>query len=304
MSDIAAALIPVFLVIAVGWGMRRMDFPGDAFWPMAERVTYFVIFPCFIVSTLTSADLSGFNAGPMTLGLLTGVAAMTALVAATRHLFGFSGPQYTSVFQGAIRWNGFVALATIATLYGKPGLALAAVSFGVLVPIANLLCVYTLKRHASHEPLTFRELTLSLAGNPLLIACAIGIAINALGVPVPGPIGETIHTIGVAAVPLGLLAVGASLDLGAARQTSVALAYTSVLRLAVMPLLMFAACTFWGVTGMPRAVAVICGATPTATSAYILARQLGGDATLMANLITATTLAAIVTMPVVLSFLI
>lgn len=45
MSDIAAALIPVFLVIAVGWGMRRMDFPGDAFWPMAERVTYFVIFP-------------------------------------------------------------------------------------------------------------------------------------------------------------------------------------------------------------------------------------------------------------------
>lgn len=303
MNEIAASLIPVFLQIALGFAIKRIGFPGDAFWPFVERLTYFVLFPPFLFATITAADLRGYDVGPMALGLLTAIAIIGALVAVTRHIFHFSGPAYSSVFQGAVRWNSFMALATIASLYGHNGMALASVGFGVLVPVANLLSVYTVTRHASHEKPDFRKLLASLASNPLLLACAAGILVNASGVSLPTPLLKTADTIGAAAIPLGLLAVGASLDLRAARSSALAITYTSILRLAVMPLVMYAACTAWGVDGLARAVAVICGATPTAPSAYILARQLGGDATLMANLITATTLAAAFTMPLVILFL-
>lgn len=303
MNEIIASLVPIFLQIALGFFIKRIAFPGDAFWPLMERVTYFVLFPPFLFVTIATANLDGYDIAPMALALLSAIAIMAALVALTRRLFRFSGPEYSSVFQGAVRWNAFIALATISSLFGKDGAALASVGFGVLVPVANLLSVYVVTRHASHEKPNFKRLALSLATNPLLIACALGILINVTGLALPAPLFKTAETIGAAAVPLGLLAVGASLDLHAARSSTIALSYTSALRLAVMPLIMFAACLILGVDGMARSVAVICGATPTAPSAFILARQLGGDATLMANLITATTLAAAFTMPLVLALL-
>jgi hypothetical protein len=75
---------------------------------------------------------------------------------------------------------------------------------------------------------------------------------------------------------------------------------TSALKLAVMPALMLGWCIFFDVTGLPRLVVILCGAVPGATSSYILARQLGGDASLMASLITGGTILAAVTMPLVL----
>ncbi|MBI1239280.1 MAG: AEC family transporter [Alphaproteobacteria bacterium] len=302
MIDIIDALIPTFLVIAIGWAMRQSGFPGEAFWPNLERVTYFVIFPCFLFETLITGQVDPGELAPMTFGLLTGVFVMAGLVFAARLALPMPGPQFSSVFQGAVRWNGFVALAVIAPLFGEPGMRLAAIGFGVLVPIANLLSVYVVTRYASDTPVKWDALARSLAMNPLLWACALGIAAQALGLSIPVALETTVATIGKAAVPLGLLAVGASLDLAAARASGSAVALTCTLRLLVMPGIMWASLTLWGIEGIGRDIAVVFGATPTATSAYILARQLGGDAVLMANLVTATTLGAIATMPVVLYF--
>ncbi|NWH08568.1 MAG: AEC family transporter [Alphaproteobacteria bacterium] len=300
---IIEALIPVFLVIALGHGLRRIGFPGDAFWPLMEQVTYFVIFPCFLFSTIAGGNLEGYDIGPMTLALIGAVACMALLTYALWPILGLSGRQFSSFFQTTVRWNGFVALAAIGSLYGKPGLALAAVSFGVLVPLANLLCVYVVTRTASGQPVALAEMGRLLLTNPLLIGCAAGIIVNGAALPVPASLFDTARLIGTAAVPLGLLAVGASLDLAAARSSVIVISAASAMRLLLMPALMLGACKLFGVEGTAMAVAVICGGTPTATSAYILARQLGGDAPLMANLITATTLGAMLTLPLVISLL-
>lgn len=54
-----------------------------------------------------------------------------------------------------------------------------------------------------------------------------------------------------------------------------------------------------GLTGIAASVLVIFFMTPTATSGYILARQLGGDTETMASIITFQTLFAFVVMPVI-----
>jgi len=75
--------------------------------------------------------------------------------------------------------------------------------------------------------------------------------------------------------------------------------FGALLRLLGMPVLMLAGCLLFGVEGLPRTIAMLAGAVPTASSSFVLARQMGGDAPLMANLITLQVFAAVVTLPLV-----
>jgi malonate transporter and related proteins len=266
MIDVVAALIPVFAIIALGAVLRRLDFLPEEGWRTVERVTYFVLFPCFLFAAIAFADFSDEPLGRLSLLLAGAMIVMAALVYPFRSLAKLDGPAFTSVFQGAVRWNSYVALGAIAA-NGETGFAM---------------------------------LVRQLARNPLIIACAAGIVVQIVGLPIPKVAATTVDMVGKAALPLGLLAVGASLDLGHARARPEPIVVATVLKLLVMPLLVAAGATALGIDSTAKMAALICAAVPGASSSYILARQLGGDAPLMANITTAQTLAAMVTMPIML----
>lgn len=301
MIETIYALIPVFLVIALGAYVKRIGFPGEEFWVPLDRVTYFILFPSLLVHSLVAADFSNIPVPNMAAALFAGLFTMSLILIALRPIIsgpmGQSGPAFTSIFQGATRWNSFVGLAASFALFGTEGLALAAVGIGVLVPTVNVLCVFILMRYAGDDPASFRLLGKLLIRNPLVIACAVGIFLNASGIGLWAPVLSAVDILGRAALALGLLAVGAGLDLSRLSTQRVPIAFTTTLRLIAMPLLMAGWCWVFGVDGVARMVAILCGAVPGATASYVLARQLGGDAPLMASLITASTLAAMVTMP-------
>ena len=301
MLPIIYALIPVFLVIALGAGARRIGFPGEEFWPPLDRVTYFILFPALLVHSLVAADFENLPVPNMATALFAGLITMSLVMMALRPLIagpmGQSGPAFTSMFQGATRWNSFVALAASFALFGNEGLALAAVGIGVLVPTVNVLCVFILMRYAGDDPARLMALGKLLIRNPLVIACAVGIFLNASGIGLWEPVLAAVDILGRAALALGLLAVGAGLDLSQFTAQRGPIILTTALRLLAMPLFMAGWCWVFDVEGIARMVAIICGAVPGATASYVLARQLGGDAPLMASLITASTICAMATMP-------
>lgn len=300
MLDILNALVPVFLVIALGFVIKRMDFPGEGLWVPLDRLTYYIFFPALLCHTLAVANLADYDIWPMASALAAGLFSMVALLMALKAVLPLTGPQFSSVFQGAARWNGFVALAAIGSFYGHEGVALAAVGFAVLVPTVNVLSVLILTRYAGDTPAGMGTVLRLLAKNPLILACAAGILLNVSGIGLPGPLEPTFDILGAAALTIGLIAIGAGLQPKHALETGWIVALTSGLRLIVMPLLMMGWCLVFDVTGLPRLVVLVCGAVPGATSSYILARQLGGDATLMASLITGGTILAAITMPMML----
>ncbi|NIJ40030.1 hypothetical protein FHS78_000285 [Parvibaculum indicum] len=300
MLQILNALIPVFLVIALGWTIKRMDFLGEEIWAPLDKLTYYVFFPALLCRTLAVADLGPYDIGPMASALAAGLASMVVLLMVLKQILPLTGPQFSSVFQGAARWNGFVALAAIASFYGHEGVALAAVGFAVLVPAVNVLSVLILTRYAGDTPAGLGTVGRLLVKNPLILACAAGIALNVSGIGLPGPLDPTLDILGKAALTIGLIAIGAGLKPAHAFDTKWIVLLTSGLRLIAMPLMMMGWCYVFGVTGLPRLVVLVCGAVPGATSSYILARQLGGDATLMASLITGGTILAAITMPLML----
>jgi predicted permease len=303
MLHIVYALIPIFLVIALGFVIRRMDFPGEAFWAPLDQMNYYVLFPALLCYTLAVAEIRLGEVGAMAAVLAAGMMSMVALLMLSKRFLPMTGPEFSSVFQGAVRWNSFVALAAIASLWGKPGLALAAVAVAVMVPIANVVSVTVLTRYAGATPAGPAAIAKLLSKNPLILACVAGIALNLTGIGLPGPLATTFKIVGDASLTLGLLTVGAGLQIVNVLEKKWIVLYTSALKLVAMPLMMMGFCILFGVDELARLVVLICAAVPGATSSYMLARQLGGDMQLMASLITGGTILAVITMPLMLWWL-
>lgn len=298
--NVISALIPVFALIALGAALHRAHFIDEQSWRAVERVTYYVLFPCFLFNAIAVADFTGQPVGQLALTLVGAIAAMTLLVYAAQALLKFDGPAFSSIFQGALRFNSYVALAAISAMLGAPGIALSAIAVAIMVPLLNTLCVTVLMRHASDVEATAIMFAKQFVQNPLIMSCLAAIAVQILGIPMPKVLITTIDMAGKAALPLGLLAVGASLDLADARARPLPVIVATGLRLLVMPILVAVGAELVGIDGIAKTAALICSAVPGASSSYILARQLGGDAPLMANITTAQTLAAMVTMPLIL----
>lgn len=296
------ALAPVFLTILVGLALDRFAILRDDAWRAIEHTCYFVLFPVLLVSTLATADLSGAAFGAIAAALLAAVAVMFALLTVLRPLLmgrlGLSGPSYSSVFQTSTRWHTFVALAIVTALYGDRGLAIGAICVIALVPLLNVVNVVVVTLFADGQRPGTRVLLLRVAQNPIIWSSALGIAINLLAIPVPTALLQTMDLIGRGALGLGLLTVGAGLGLATMGRDTAPIALATVLKLMVMPALVMLAVHLFAIDGLAAAVMIICAGVPTANSGYILARQLGGDATLIAGTITAQIIVSAVTLPV------
>ena len=297
MFDVVLSLIPAFSLIALGAFLRRFKVLTPEGWTSLERLTYFVLFPPLMFMSIVEGKFAGGEALLLGLALAGTVATMGALMLLLRPVLAKDGAQFSSVFQAGIRWNGYVTLGVLSGLYGDEGVALSAVGFATLVPMNNVMSVLVLSRYASPEPAPLGRVVRSIAANPLIISTVGAIILVSIGVRVSEPVGQTLNLLGDATVSLGLICVGAALDLGSMRSSKRALAAGTLLRLVVMPAVTIGLAFATGLTGMVFHVAVICASAPVATSAYILARQLGGDSKLMASIITLTTLLSLITIP-------
>ena len=214
-----------------------------------------------------------------------------ALSALAAPLFRLPHATFAACFQCAFRFNTYVALAAAMRVAGPAAVAAMSLLVGVLVPLVNIAAVAMLVRggHARIAP--------ALARNPLLLACAAGIAWNALRLPVPALPARILELLSAAALPLGLLAVGAGLRIAPGTLPWPALAWWHAIKLAVLPAIAYGLSGVLGLGVVERQVAVILAAVPTATSAYILAVQLNGVGAPVALLISTGTLIAVASLP-------
>ena len=297
MNEIAAALGPVFMLILFGALLRKLDFPGEHFWPQAERFTYFVLFPAMLIAKLATAEVGETPLLPTFGNIAWLLLGGSLIIWLLRKQLAGNGPAFTSVYQGGVRFNTYIGLACADALYGDAGLIVAAVTVAIMIPLVNVLCVasFHLTLHRANSGLS--TLLRSLAGNPLILGCLIGIGLNRSGIGLPGWSGELFGLLGSAALPLGLLAVGVALDLRVLHGSVRELAGATLLRFLIMPLLVLLGLMLMPLPALNAQVLLLFGALPTATSAYILARQLGGDTVLMANIVTLQTLVGFVTLP-------
>ena len=292
--NILEALAPVLTLVIAGYLFRRKGFLDEAFWQGAESLSYYVLFPALILYRLINADLSSFAITPLIIvisaffGLLTLCAWL-----ANKYYLRLAHASWTSVLQGSIRYNTFIALALSDKLFGESLFAVSALVVGLFISIVNIITIIAFSVERKPSPLT---ILFTLIKNPLIIASILGLAVNLIQLDIPDFASDTLSVFGRAALPLAILAVGAGLKLKSLKRFSASLIVPSIIKLLVSPLIMSALCLIFINDNQIVKLLIVFACVPTASAAYILARKLGGDAPLMASLITFQTLLSVFTL--------
>jgi len=292
----ALLMLPDFGTILLGAVLARRFAFARSFWDGAERLVYYVLFPALLFSSIFTARFS-----LATDALLLGAGVVTLLSAAAmgflaKPLFGTAPALFASCAQTAYRYNSYVGLALAQSLFGARGVALLALILAVCIPLANLIAVTTLARHAKSN------LGRELVTNPLIVSTVCGLAAQLAGLELPGFASSFLTRMGSASLALGLLCIGAGLSFMTVKDDARSLTWFTFVKLIATPAVAVVVVSALGLRGVEAQVVVLFAALPTASSAYILAVRMGGLAAPVAALITIQTLAAMVTLPLWVTF--
>ena len=284
-------LLPDFALILLGAGIRRWMGLGDHFWNGVEKLVYFILFPALLVNAILRTRLDLLAALPLLATAFATMGAGMLLGLLPKILLHMPALTFASMFQCAYRFNSYIALAIAGMLFGAPGIATMGLIVGAAVPLANLVSVWMLARHGSSG--LWRE----VARNPLIWATAAGFALNLAGFAPPPPVQAFLARLADASIALGLITVGAALRLENTPGVRSFAIWLLAVKLLLLPLVATLIAARLGLDGLHRQIVVLFAALPTASSAYILAMRMGGDGRSVAWLISATTLGAMLTLP-------
>jgi hypothetical protein len=289
------AFFPTFALIGLGWVLRQRVLRQETVWAGMEHLTFWVLLPCLLAYSISTVKLAELPIGRMAAAIWITLGLATASALLLARWLGHGRAAMTSVVQGGIRFNNYVAFAIAAGLYGTPGLAFSGVAAGLIVPCVQVILtlVFVLSEGGRVRPL---RLARQLASNPLLLGCVIGFVFAAFGGMPPG-LAPLSRSLGQAALALGLLCVGAGLAPESLRDAPLTQVLVAVQKLVAVPLVTLALARAFGLEATPAGIAVLVMAMPTAATGYVMARAMGGDARLMAAMITIQHLAAVLTLP-------
>jgi predicted permease len=287
-----AIVLPVFLVIALGYLLRQVGLIDAAFLFQTNRLIYYVALPLLLFYTIGTADFSANFSGALVAGSVLAVA--IAFVASyTYAAFRQYEPAARGVFsQGAFRGNiAYVGLAIVLNAYGETGLIRAGMLMGFLVVFLNLCAVLALtlpfRREVADRGAMFWARQIAL--NPLNVASFMGVLWSFFALPIPTiPERSLKITIGMS-LPLALLAIGGSFSLEKLKGDLVRAGFATGIKLVWLPLLTAVLLILLGVRGMDLGIGVLIAGTPAATANYIMAHQMKGDAELAGSIVMMST---------------
>ncbi|MDH6229473.1 malonate transporter [Mesorhizobium soli] len=298
------SILPIFLLILGGNWLRRLPLIDPGAWIGLEQIGYWFLYPALLFVTIYNADFSGLELNAMMMALAAALVAMLAITCGLWPLLDRTGlvkrTEFSSIFQTAVRWNSFMALAIAQKMFPPAGTAVVALVMAIIIIPLNLATVLLVTRFADRNA-NWRKIGRDMAINPMILGSLAAILFRCLPFHLYGPLNQTLGLVGNAALGMGLLAIGAGLRLGDLWRPRVALFLPVMLKLALFPALLVGAAVAFGITGSQLSYLALCAAVPTAMNGYLLARQLGGDAELYAAVTTVQTAASFLTIPAVLS---
>ena len=298
MAEIFKTILPIFVIILLGWSLRRLDFMKEGFIQPANRLVYYVAIPAMIFREIAEAELLqhfslvlvAMTLLPLILVALTGLILVRG-IRLQRYRVG-------SFLQCSFHGNlGYIGLAVAFYFLGDQGFTRASILAGFVMLLQNFLAVVALSRF-NKEP-DQKISTLSLVRrvllNPVIISAMAGMSYSLTGLELPVILNRSLKILSGMALPLALLVIGTSISFAQMREQLRLTVLIGVLKLLVLPaagLILFHLLSLQRIEYLP---ALILLASPTATVSYVMASEMAGDADMATAAISVTTLVSAVT---------
>ena len=297
------SLFPVFALIGLGTLLKHRGLTANAFLATSDRLVYYIFFPAMLFWKIGGAKAAAGIPWRFCLAGLCTLAAVYLISLLVRRPAGVTPFQTGAFSQSCYRFNTYIGMAIIINALGDEGVRLFGILIGLLIPPINMLAVSTLIWFSDAPASGGRRLAVTakaLVSNPLILACAAGIAYGQTINRFPVFVDNTLRLMSMVTLPLALLSIGGAItltSLGGHLRASLA---GSVVKLLVMPAVGYLCLMGWGVSGVALQTGMIFFALPTATSIYVLCSQLGSDTALASASIVVSTLLSFFSLSLVL----
>ncbi|WP_201555488.1 AEC family transporter [Psychrobacter sp. 72-O-c] len=288
-------VLPNLALMGLGFFMQRRGETSQAFIDQASSFVFNYCLPCLLFFSVVDSNV---NYAKQIILIIAGIV-VTFILFIGSEIYAkrfISRPADQGVFvQGIFRSNmAIIGLATVANAYGERGLSIGAVYMGVVTILFNILAVITLSRVSKNADDTWSSRSImiikKLFTNPLILALLAAFAYKALPLPpIPSVINTTGGLLAAVALPLALICAGASIDLKSMLSPSGLSMQASIGRIVIAPLLAIAVGLSFGLTGVHMGVLFLMVASPTAAASYVMAKAMGGNDILAANILAFTT---------------
>ncbi|MBL4601325.1 MAG: hypothetical protein JKY84_01125 [Emcibacteraceae bacterium] len=303
MIDLGLLIAPIFLIILLGNILKSFLITDEDVWNHLNKLAYWVLFPCLLFNKTSVIDFAGIEIGALSLTVISGFSLAVAFCFIVSKLAGLSAPTITSVIQGGGRHNAFLALAIISQLYGEQGAMLGAIIIAVLVTFTNIVVNISMTVILNTKGGGIIRILSDLKRNPFIFAIAVGALFNLLGLG-NLPILHTLTlSIGETTLTIALLCVGAGLRMKGFGEKIIPTFIALVGKFIIFPLTVYLMANFFALPPVMTMAAMIFAVSPTGAASYPLAKQMGGDAPLMATLISLQTLLSVIIIPLIIILL-
>ncbi|WCR11615.1 AEC family transporter [Paracoccus stylophorae] len=301
----ALSILPVIALVAFGHLARRARLIAPQNWPGIEQLAFKVLFPAILLTSIYRSELTIGALGRYLLALTVAFAITGAVALALRVPLRLGNPRTSSLFQAALRFNSLLILAVAAQGLGPRALSDLAVAFAFLIPAFNISAIVALTLFPAEDDdrlpptrrQTARRIGTEIIRNPLVLSCVAGLALNLGGIRLEPWILAPLDWLGQGALAVGLLSVGAGIQIRRLWQSDPAMWAGVALRLLFCPCLFLGAALWLDLPGGQLSSGLLATAAPGASVGYILARQMGGDAEFYADMFTWQTVLSALSLP-------
>ena len=299
---------PVFLLIVLGNVLRRIRVPDLSFWEVNDKLCYWVLIPALLFHFISQVSLSSEMLYIYALIVLAGFVVTFSASVLIGKLIGYPPEVWTSILQGSMRQNAFIALAIAGSFYGSEGLKIASLFMFIYVPTINIIIITTMvvslkNTHQKDSKKAISNVFIEIAKNPFILAMIAGLLVSLLPREKMSILIDTTELLGSAALPIMLLTIGAKIKVRDLTLKITPIIISNSLKLIILPVIVYFIASYFRLSQVEIVVAVIFASVPTATMSYTLAKQFGADDQLMRGILTTQVALSFITIPLLLAFI-
>ena len=299
---------PVFLLIVLGNVLRRIRVPDLSFWEVNDKLCYWVLIPALLFHFISQVSLSSEMLYIYAFIVFAGFVVTFGISVLIGKLIGYPPEIWTSILQGSMRQNAFIALAIAGSFFGSEGLKIASLFMFIYVPTINIIIITTMvvslkNSHQKDSKKAISNVFIEIAKNPFILAMLAGLLVSLLPLERISILIDTTELLGSAALPIMLLTIGAKIKVRDLTLKITPIIISNSLKLIILPVVVYFIATYFKLSQVEIVVAVIFASVPTATMSYTLAKQFGADDQLMRGILTTQVAISFITIPLLLAFI-
>ncbi|MFD1687236.1 AEC family transporter [Halobellus litoreus] len=274
--EVLGRLLGLLALLSVGTGLRFSGVLDAGRTQRLNALAYYVALPALVFVSTYDRAVGELLTADLFVGVLAVVFTTAGIAWLVHRRQDRRGRQSVAIIQSYHSNLGYLGLPLVAATFDARVTAIASVVLGVASLTQVPLTIVVLSAINEADASVARELG-RLARNPVLVILVVGLTVGSLGLSVPGPVTAGLDVLGALALPIALLCVGASLQIDRPNVDIGASGAVVATKIAVMPVLAWAAFSLLGVDAATFTAAIVMLGTPTAVSTYVFANELGGD---------------------------